>query len=383
MKKTRCGGARLVVVLLGAVGTVALFSGCEEDDNGPPPDANGYALAIGLNKVDPAHYGGWDGELSGCEPDAMDMQQIATNEGLDAERLLTAEATRDAVLKKLGDLAEKLTPGDLLVVSYSGHGGQMPDQNGDEADGRDETWCLYDGEVLDDELYGAWMKFQAGVRILVFSDSCHSGTVLKMIRTDWESPPAGRIRELDDRWKTLRVPAKLDRAKFLAMPEMRKAIKERAYLRDRIRSLPPSTPRPGEAATPTPPEAEAERIFVSRAMPPGISATTYQQNKTFYDELGEAAPREDSAQVKASVILISGCEDAQASADIGFNGLFTWMLKRVWNNGAFTGDHRKFREDIRQAVEAENSEQSPYFFEIGEDDEHREEFIQQQPYTVE
>ena len=43
----------------------------------------------------------------------------------------------------------------------------------------DETWCLYDGQLLDDELHEAWAAFAPGVRILVLSDSCHSGTVTK------------------------------------------------------------------------------------------------------------------------------------------------------------------------------------------------------------
>ena len=64
-------------------------------------------------------------------------------------------------------------------MSYSGHGGQVPDTLGDEDDGMDETWCLYDGQLLDDELRRLWGEFEAGVRILVISDSCHSGTVIK------------------------------------------------------------------------------------------------------------------------------------------------------------------------------------------------------------
>jgi len=41
----------------------------------------------------------------------------------------------------------------------------------------DETWVLYDRQLVDDELYKIWSKFKPGVRILVLSDSCHSGTV--------------------------------------------------------------------------------------------------------------------------------------------------------------------------------------------------------------
>ena len=50
-----------------------------------------------------------------------------------------------------------------------------------EPDGYDETWCLYDGELIDDELYAALKQFVRGVRIFVLSDSCHSGTVLRAV----------------------------------------------------------------------------------------------------------------------------------------------------------------------------------------------------------
>jgi hypothetical protein len=370
----------VAAVLLVAAASATFFCGCEpDDDGGPPPPPTGHALAIGLNKVNPAYYGGWEGELSGCEPDANDMRTIAQSQGLKVKTLLTPQATRDNVLEQLNDFANLLTSGDLLVVSYSGHGGQVPDLNGDEADGLDETWCLYDGQLIDDELYGAWMKFREGVHILVFSDSCHSGTVLRMTKRDMENPGPVRVRELDEMWKLQRVPPKLDRAKMLSRPEMREAVRVRPYLRDRIRSLPRAVPDTNETVSPEPVESEAEQVFVSRSMPPGVSMNTYEQNRSFYDQIGKAAPKEGSDQVKASVILISGCEDSQTSADIGFNGLFTWKLKNVWNEGAFSGGHHKFHEDIRQLVKQDNPGQSPAFFLTGR---HSEVFIGQRPYTI-
>ena len=45
--------------------------------------AKGISLNIGLNSVDPNHYGGWNGQLAGCENDANDMASIATTAGLD------------------------------------------------------------------------------------------------------------------------------------------------------------------------------------------------------------------------------------------------------------------------------------------------------------
>lgn len=50
--------------------------------------------------------------------------------------------------------------------------------------------------------------------------------------------------------------------------------------------------------------------------------------------------------VKASVLLISGCQDNQLSQDGTFNGLFTGTLKTVWNGGTFKGSYRRFHTAI-------------------------------------
>jgi hypothetical protein len=335
-----------------------------------PPALNGWALAIGLNGVDPAHYAGWSGNLTGCEPDALDMKAIAESQGLKAKTLLTAEATRSAVLAELAELASKLKADDLLVVSYSGHGGQVPDDNGDEVDGLDETWCLYDGQLLDDELFGAWTKFEPGVRILVFSDSCHSGTVLKMIQSDYEQPKPSRTKDLELKWDMNRALPRLDRRAAASLLDAQPELKERklvraAGMRAALIHQPATKPR-GET-------------YELRSVPPNILLATYNANKPFYKGIGMAAPREDKTSVKASLILISGCQDDQTSADMGYNGLFTLKLEQVWSNGAFSGDHSDFHKKIREAVLAANAGQSPNFalagVELGG-------FVNQRPYLV-
>ena len=187
------------------------------------------------------------------------------------------------MLTGIADAAKKLKGGDIFFLTYSGHGGQAPDLNGDERDGKDETWCLYDGELIDDELYSSWGAFAAGVRILLLSDSCHSGTVSKALHY---------------------------------------AAKARAA--------------PG---------------LVYRVMPDEVALRVYQNNKKFYDPI---LKRRDLAKalgnVKASVLLISGCQDNQLSEDGTFNGLFTGTLKTVWNGGTFRGivpplSHRDRREN--------------------------------------
>ena len=325
-----------LVVITGAV----LAPDCDDDQNGPTGDTgtrSAIAVAIGLNQVDPQHYGGWSGDLTGCEPDADDMAKIAAAQKFTTiQKLLTSQATRQAVLDAIQNAASTLKEGDLFVLSYSGHGGQLPDLNGDEPDGMDETWCLYDGELLDDELHGTLSAFAKGVRVLVFSDSCHSGTVIKMLHKDFKAPPPQRISEL--------------RATF----KSRSAI----MVKSRDRAAPTARP--------------------IRAIPPTVAIKTYEQNKDFYDKIGTAAPREDKAGIKCSVILISGCEDPQLSADLGTNGLFTYALKEVWNGGAFNGDHHDFHAAIKAKVLVLNSEQAPYYFTINADEQHE----QQRPYTV-
>ncbi|XOK59671.1 caspase family protein [Paenibacillus elgii] len=142
--------------------------------------AKGYSLHIGLNSVDPQHYSGWDGKLKACEADALDMEKIshALNYS-NISTLLTANATLKNVTAEIKKAAEALESGDIFFLSYSGHGGQVPDLNNDESDGTDETWCLYDGQLLDDELSELWYVFKKDVRVIVLSDSCHSGTVTR------------------------------------------------------------------------------------------------------------------------------------------------------------------------------------------------------------
>jgi metacaspase-1 len=266
--------------------------------------AKGIALTIGLDAVDPKHYGGWAGKLQACEADAKDMAEIATARNFSVKTLLTKAATRDAVRKSIIDVAAKAVPGDIFMLSYSGHGGQVPDRDGDELDNEDETWCLYDGELLDDELYELWGKFKPGVRILVFSDSCHSGTVVRMAKA---------IADLEG---------------ACSMPVFRAANRGVSY----------------------------------RFMPLEVARSTYRRNREFYDKLQDSLPKKSEIDVKCTVRLISGCQDNQLSQDGTFNGLFTARLLQVWNNGSFRGNYSQFHGEILRRMPPD---QSPNHYVIG------------------
>ena len=277
--------------------------------------AKGIALTIGLNAVDPRHYDGWSGLLNACEADAKDMAKIARSNKFTIKTLLTKAATRTKVLGEIAQAAKTLKTGDIFMMSYSGHGGQLPDLNNDEPDAQDETWCLYDGELVDDELYANLGKFTAGVRILAFSDSCHSGTVVKMAY--YQGTTGNRGAESNARG-----------AQY-------------------------------------------------RCMPPAIAVCTYQRNKKFYDRIVKRANVKETLEtIKASVLLISGCQDNQLSADGDFNGLFTSQLLQVWKNGAFKDTYKKFHKEIMRRMPPD---QTPNYFRAGKIDK---KFESQTPFTI-
>ena len=121
--------------------------------------ARGISLHIGLNSVDSNQYGGNALPLNACEFDAQDMESIAASQGFATRLLLTQNAHSDAVRNAIETAAGQLQPGDIFFLTYSGHGSNIDDSDFEEADGKDETWVLYDRNLIDDELYSLWSKF--------------------------------------------------------------------------------------------------------------------------------------------------------------------------------------------------------------------------------
>lgn len=276
----------------------------------------GLSLHIGLNKVDPNHYDGWDGELNACEFDANDMEALAKSQGFETSKLLTDQGTADAIKGAIEAAAGRLGPGDIFFCSYSGHGSQVPDRNADdEPDRTDETWVAFDREIVDDELYELWGKFQPGVRVIVLSDSCHSGSVLRRLEDEVPDPVATR-------------------------------------------------------------DAAANQSPRFRAMPRDVMLATYRAHDDFYDDIQASVVTAPKADIGATVLLISGCQDDQLSLDGFSNGLFTENLRAVWDNGAWRGGYAAFHEAIRSQMPAR---QQPNYMRVGAAND---EFEQQDPFTV-
>ena len=275
----------------------------------------GVSVHLGLNTVDPDHYRGWDGALQGCENDARDMTAIAKDAGFETTTLLTKEVTAEAATAAIAAAAEKVGPGDLFWLTYSGHGSQVPDKNSDEPDKLDETWVLYNRQLVDDELFDLWSKFQPGVRILVLSDSCHSGSAVRQ-----------------------------------TLDALRPEVLEGAM------SVPPPNGM--------------------RTMPKAVAQEVYEANQKTYDDVQARVTSGDKCVIGANVLLLSGCQDNQTSADGAKNGLFTQTLLEVWNDGKFRGGHKKFWKDI---VEHMPPWQSPNWFTVGPD---APAFHRRKPFTI-
>jgi len=285
------------------------------------------SLHIGLNEVSGAAYGGWTGPLAACEFDANDMAVIAKSKGMKPTVLLTKKATRAGVLKAMGAAAKALVCGDLFFMTYSGHGGQVPDVSGDEADKQDETWCLFDGQLIDDELYFELGKFASGVRILVLSDSCHSGTVTRA------APVPTTIPSLRPKLMPPAVAMRTYREHQAFYDQLQRDVAKQA----------------GKAAV------DPDTALAAVAASGRLSAIV----KRF----------------KPAVVLISGCQDNQTSMDGEHNGAFTEALLRVWNNGTFGGNYGSLHAHIRASLPAS---QSPNLFTLGRAGT----FLAQAPFTV-
>ena len=267
------------------------------------------SLHVGLNTVDRNHYGNGLVPLDFCVADAEAMEAVAADRGFgDRTILRDAQGTREAIIEACGDAARRLKAGDIFLFTYAGHGGQTKDFNRDEATGPDgdtldETLCLYDAQLIDDELYKIWSDFEEGVRVLAVFDCCHSGSMLRASADLAAADPPGRGKA---RMMPLAVAAQVFRAN------------EGFY-----RSLP------------------------SSAIGPDLS--------TPYHEL--------SYPVRSSVLQLSACQSNQKAMEDFGNGLFTAHMLGALADGGGQNGYRAFRDRCAARMP---SWQTPRFWTVGQ-----------------
>lgn len=145
------------------------------------------AVLIGIN------YVGQQGQLSGCHNDVRNIQDFLQRvHGFQQHNMTVLmddgrhkEPTYANIMAAFDWIVKESMAGDTVWIHYSGHGGRVADQDGDEDDGYDETLIPVDfqrkGQIRDDDLLKHLVKpMRKGVVVTALMDCCHSGTVLDL-----------------------------------------------------------------------------------------------------------------------------------------------------------------------------------------------------------
>ena len=168
-----------------------------------------HALLIGIDRY-PSMADRW--QLRGCVNDVRSLARLLGDRyGFPPESAVLLEneaATRDGVLGAFRELRERVAPGDVVVVAYSGHGSRVRDEGGGAPDGWSESIVPADSgrgdhpnrDILDREIH-AWLLDLSAVTpyITLVFDSCFSGGITRdpfAARTRWLEPDPRPARAL-------------------------------------------------------------------------------------------------------------------------------------------------------------------------------------------
>jgi hypothetical protein len=199
----------------------------------PPAEGEIRALVIGIDHYKTAK------NLKGAVADARDLERSLRNAGIrDLTVLVEDSASRNQVVSAMNRLITESKAGDLIFVSFAGHGAQLPERNkGSDPDGVDEVFVLSAFEsrgagtaerILDKEI-NVWLRRleQKGVQTMFVADTCHGGGLTKAVdmragELSYRQTPI-TIAPLEDALRPISTtadpkmsPADFDRLTFLA-----------------------------------------------------------------------------------------------------------------------------------------------------------------------
>lgn len=155
-------------------------------------EARLWGLTIGIDRYH--SQGGELADLRGAVNDARDIAAALRAAGaVEVIELLDDAAHRDAIFAAVARLAGLARPGDTIVLSYAGHGGQEPtDDLIAEPDGLSEVTLLggfrttapHNYQRIFDHEWRRLMRGLAGLTVVLVFDSCHSGTANRAAAID-------------------------------------------------------------------------------------------------------------------------------------------------------------------------------------------------------
>ena len=133
-------------------------------------------------------------DLEGATNDARVIAQALRKVGVDLPRhrfLTDKDATLENFVKGWKEITTQAAPGDTIIVTYAGHGGQETEVSApfdEKVDGKDETLMFHDfnperpneGRLNDDQLQEL-LKAASQFNIIWVMDSCHSAGLERSI----------------------------------------------------------------------------------------------------------------------------------------------------------------------------------------------------------
>jgi hypothetical protein len=146
-----------------------------------------HAIVIGIDAYQNVR------PLKGAAADARDIEGALRKMGVtDIVPLIDGEANRTNVLNAVNGMAQKISPGDLVVLSIAGHGAQEPEKvKGSQPDGMDDIFLLAgfsltpagsQQRIIGREFNYFIKQFEArGARVLFVADTCHGGGLTRSV----------------------------------------------------------------------------------------------------------------------------------------------------------------------------------------------------------
>jgi hypothetical protein len=144
-----------------------------DPDPDPTPTGNKLALVIGISD-----YEGTSSDLTYCDDDAMDWKNYFQGEGYSVTTLLNSQATADNIEAALMDLAAAEQAGDLVAVTYSGHGYY-------DRGIRQSGWVSHDLYLLTEDYIEAITDTFDSTAVFWFNDCCNIGTYANLANDGW------------------------------------------------------------------------------------------------------------------------------------------------------------------------------------------------------
>ena len=97
-------------------------------------------------------------------------------------------------------------------------------------------------------------------------------------------------------------------------------------------------------------------------MPRDVAIEVMKTHHDFYDAVQRKLPK-PRPPIRASVRLLSGCQDDQYSCESNGHGNFTQQLLKVWDDGNFKGTYSDLH---RQILAGMKPDQTPNHAMLGE-----------------